>query len=307
MNPVAKRTAAGLATGALVISLFLYCPLRAVMPLVVVLSALAQLEFYQLARKYEPVTALGLLAGTVWLVAVGLLGFGRNLPALACAGVSAAALFAAVAAVTVLFQSRRRSPMGAVASTLLGFFYVPFMMSFFLLWVQYPADGFWGGAGEGFHAREGLYSLMALIATAKFSDAGGFAFGMAFGRHRMCPSVSPKKSWEGLCGSMVFAAVTMCVFLALARTFGWSARVPLWGCLTYPIAAAAGVVLAWLATLGDLVESRFKREVDVKDSATFMPAGMGGFLDMFDSILFLPALLYPLVMLSATLLERAIP
>ena len=59
-----------------------------------------------------------------------------------------------------------------------------------------------------------------------------------------------------------------------------------------PDAAAVGALIALLATVGDLIESRFKRACGVKDSATFMPAGMGGFLDMFDSILFIPALLY---------------
>ena len=55
----------------------------------------------------------------------------------------------------------------------------------------------------------------------------------------------------------------------------------------------AGICFALAATAGDLIESRFKRECGVKDSATFMPAGMGGFLDMLDSIIFLPALVYP--------------
>jgi phosphatidate cytidylyltransferase len=62
--------------------------------------------------------------------------------------------------------------------------------------------------------------------------------------------------------------------------------------LRYPLAAAVGALIALLATVGDLIESRFKRACGVKDSSTFMPAGMGGFLDMFDSILFIPALAY---------------
>ena len=53
---------------------------------------------------------------------------------------------------------------------------------------------------------------------------------------------------------------------------------------------------ALVATASDLIESRFKREVGVKDSATFMPAGMGGFLDMLDSTLFIPALAYPILL-----------
>ena len=133
------------------------------------------------------------------------------------------------------------------------------------------------------------------MALAKFSDTGGFAFGMAFGRHKMCPTISPKKSWEGLAGSMIFAAATAAVFLAIARHFGWATHVPIWGMLSYPMALAVGAAAALVATASDLIESRFKREVEVKDSATFMPAGMGGFLDMLDSTLFIPALVYPIL------------
>ena len=94
---------------------------------------------------------------------------------------------------------------------------------------------------------------------------------------------------------MVFAAVTAGIFLWVARRFNWADDIPAWGFLTYPRAIAFGAVTALVATASDLVESRFKREAGVKDSATFMPAGMGGFLDMLDSTLFIPALAYPLL------------
>ena len=57
-----------------------------------------------------------------------------------------------------------------------------------------------------------------------------------------------------------------------------------------------GAVLALADAAGDLIESCFKREFDIKDSATFMPAGQGGFLDMFDSVLFIPAMAYPVIL-----------
>ena len=291
MNPVLKRTLTGLSVGAGVIAIFLWCPLRGVMPLVVVLSALVQLEFYQMAKVREPATVFGIALGTAWLAAVGLYGFGDGL--LSRAMVFPAALVLAVFAVCawVLFQPRFTKPISSVATTLLGFFYVPFLLGFFLLTVQLGARGVWGGVPDTW-TRHGLYTLLALVATAKFSDTGGFAFGMAFGKHKMCPTISPKKSWEGLVGSMLFSAATACVFLALAQRFGWGETVRFWSVLTYPSACALGAATALLATVGDLIESRFKRACGVKDSATFMPAGMGGFLDMFDSILFIPALAY---------------
>lgn len=129
----------------------------------------------------------------------------------------------------------------------------------------------------------GNVMLLYVIAIVKISDMGGFAFGVSAQRlrgrtHKLCPSVSPNKSWEGLVGSVFGSCLVSCAFLPLTQ-FG------------VPKALAFGVVAALVGTLGDLVESKLKRWVGVKDSATFMPAGLGGFLDMFDSLLLAPALL----------------
>ena len=301
MNPILKRTLCGLGVGALVIGLFLYCPLRAIMPIILVLSTFAQLEFYMMAkRKYEPVTWFGLLMGALWIAEVGFLGFGKGL--MAVFGYFATALLAILMllCLLVLFNSRYRSPVGSIAVTLMGFFYVPFLLAFFLLIAQLGADGPWGmtTGGDTWTSRVGLYTLFALIAVAKFSDTGGFAFGMAFGKHKMCPTISPKKSWEGLVGSMLFSAVTAAVMLTIARHFEWGKDLKFWNALTYPVAMGGGALLALVATACDLIESRFKREFDVKDSSMFLPAGMGGLLDMFDSVLFIPALAYPLLLLA---------
>ena len=294
MNHVAKRTIVGLSVGLGIIALFLYCPLRGILPIVLALSTLAQLEFYQLARKYEPVTWFGLLAGGGFVLTAGLFGFSPDLFVLVFYFIPALLLTFLILCLFVLFNARYTNPLGSIAVTLLGFFYVPLLLSFFLLTPQFTGRGIWGQ--DMWTSRAGLYTLLALIALAKFSDTGGFAFGMAFGKHKMCPTISPKKSWEGLVGSMVFAAVTAVVFLWIARRFSWADDIPAWGFLTYPRAIAFGAVVALVATASDLVESRFKREVGVKDSATFMPAGMGGFLDMLDSTLFIPALAYPLLL-----------
>ena len=180
MNHVLKRTLTGISVGLGVIAIFLWCPLRCVLPIVAVLSALVQLEFYQMAKEREPAAGVGLFFGTAWLVAVGLYGFGEGLAFLMVAfpAVFALAMFGVCA--WVLFQPRFTHPISTVATTLFGFLYVPFLLGFFLLTVQLGAQGFWGGT-PGAWTRHGLYTLLALIATAKFSDTGGFAFGMAFG------------------------------------------------------------------------------------------------------------------------------
>ena len=297
MNRIAKRTIAGLTVGLGVIALFLYCPLRGILPIVLVLSTLAQLEFYQMTKKYEPVTWFGLLIGGGFVLTAGLFGFSPDIFALVFYFIPALLLAFLVLCLLVLFNARYRNPLGSIAMTMLGFFYVPLLLSFFLLTAQFTGRGFWGQ--DMWTSRVGLYTLFALIALAKLSDTGGFAFGMAFGKHKMCPSISPKKSWEGLAGSMLFAASTAATFLWVARRFGWAEDIPVWGFLTYPRAVAFGAVAALAATASDLIESRFKREVEVKDSATFMPAGMGGFLDMLDSTLFLPALAYPILLAAS--------
>lgn len=295
MNPVLKRTLAGLSVGALVIGLFVWAPLQTVLPIILVLSTLVQLEFYQMAKAYEPVTWFGLVMGGLWLSALGFLGFDVGLVYLVVAFPACLTAAFFLLSLFVLFRSRYQRPVATLASTLLGFLYVPFLLGFFLLTAQL------GGADflDREWSRTGLFTLFALIAVSKFSDTGGFAFGMAFGRHKMCPSISPKKSWEGLCGSMLFSAAVACIFYALSRRFGWAEDVPVWGCLSYPLAAVGGACIALVATACDLIESRIKRECGVKDSATFMPAGMGGFLDMFDSVLFTPALVYPILRVTA--------
>ena len=137
-------------------------------------------------------------------------------------------------------------------------------------------------------ARHGNLMMLYIIAIVKISDMGGFAAGvstaklMKGGNHKMCPTISPNKSWEGLVGSVVASCILSCCFIPITHFIWWKAL-------------AFGVTAALFGTFGDLVESKFKRWVGVKDSSTFMPAGMGGLLDMFDSLLFAPAVLLPFI------------
>ena len=135
--------------------------------------------------------------------------------------------------------------------------------------------------------RLGNVMLLYVVAIIKFSDVGGFAFGLGSakcvkgGNHKMCPSISPGKSWEGLLGSVVFSCIVSCAFVPVTR-------------FAIAKALAFGVAAALLGTAGDLVESKFKRWVGVKDSSTLrITNGMGGILDMLDSLVFAPAILLP--------------
>jgi len=136
-------------------------------------------------------------------------------------------------------------------------FYVPLLAGFAVLLLA-PDDG---------TAR-----VLAFIATVVCSDVGGFAAGVLFGKHPMAPTVSPKKSWEGLAGS-VAACVLIGVLLVTLTFHG-----PWWG------GALFGVAIALTATLGDLGESLIKRDLGIKDMGDLLP-GHGGLMDRMDSLL----------------------
>ncbi|MDR2908754.1 MAG: phosphatidate cytidylyltransferase [Oscillospiraceae bacterium] len=135
-------------------------------------------------------------------------------------------------------------------------------------------------------ARSGFYLFLALGA-GWLSDTGAYFVGTFFGRHKMIPSISPKKTWEGTAGGIIFCtAVTLLIGMGTERWLwgaGISARVDyrLLFFLT-PLFSVAGM-------LGDLTASAIKREFGIKDYGNLMP-GHGGVLDRFDSVLFtLPA------------------
>lgn len=261
MNSLVKRIVTALTTAALVVCALIYLPVSVVLPAMILLALLVQLEFSQLvAKRYETMPIVGIVASLGYFITV--FYYAERLMSYAYIPMTfvVAVFFIALAA---LF-GRSQKPMEAMGSTILSFVYIPFMLTFFML----------------IPVMCGMKWLLYIIAIVKISDMGGFAFGKAFGKHKMCPAISPNKSWEGLAGSVFASCLISCAFI------------PMTGFVWYK-ALAFGVAAALIGTLGDLVESRFKREVDVKDSATFMPAGLGGFLDMFDSLVFAPALFFP--------------
>ena len=149
------------------------------------------------------------------------------------------------------------------------------------------AGGLWALAEIA--VRHGNLMLLYVVAIVKFSDVGGFAVGTATsrlmkgGNHKMCPSISPAKSWEGLVGSIALSCIVSCAFIPATH-------------FSVGKALALGVVAALVGTAGDLVESKFKRWVGVKDSSTMkITNGMGGFLDMLDSLLIAPAVLLAVI------------
>jgi phosphatidate cytidylyltransferase len=116
-----------------------------------------------------------------------------------------------------------------------------------------------------------------LVATAKFCDVGALLTGMAIGRHKMSPVISPKKTWEGAVGGVLISMV-------VAAFIAWLARNQFPAHMTPVVAACMAAPLAVLGIVADLVESVLKRTANMKDSGAAIP-GLGGFFDMSDSLI----------------------
>ncbi|RFU19982.1 phosphatidate cytidylyltransferase [Geodermatophilus marinus] len=145
--------------------------------------------------------------------------------------------------------------------------YVPFLAGFAVL-LLVPDDG--------------AVRVLLFIATVVGNDVGGFAAGVLLGRHPMAPSVSPKKSWEGMAGSVLACVLVATPIVVLALDGPW------WG------GVLLGVALAVSATVGDLAESLLKRDLGIKDMGSLLP-GHGGLMDRLDSLLPSAAVAYLLL------------
>jgi phosphatidate cytidylyltransferase len=230
--------------------------------LVVAAGAVGQYELYRMARVrgHHPSEAWGIPLGALVILNV----YHPLLPALG-------PYFPVVLSVLLITIARLFSPRpvdGAledIASTVLGVFYVALLFAY-QIGIRIGGDG-----------KQWLVFLYFIIWA---SDIGAYSIGIPFGRHRLYEKVSPKKSIEGLAG-------------ALAASAGMALLCRVWFMPPIGMGEAVGIalVLAVVGTIGDFVESLFKRAAGVKDSGTIIP-GHGGVLDRMDSMLFAAPVLY---------------
>ncbi len=136
----------------------------------------------------------------------------------------------------------------------------------------------------------GLWNILLLLVIPFMSDTGAYFVGTFFGKHKMAPVISPKKSWEGFFGgwaiSIGCAALLAVIYGVITEQDGYS--VVVW------VYAALAAILAPISVCGDLLASMIKRHYGIKDYGNLMP-GHGGVMDRFDSVLIVAPLLYVLV------------
>jgi phosphatidate cytidylyltransferase len=251
MSPLVSRILVAVVLLPLVIGL-VYLGGWWLLVLAVVGGLLALHELYLMARELRPLV----LGGYLGLLAT-LLGLQLGDIAWMLGGLLATFVFAFV---VYGLGGVRQSATMSFAVTLLGVAWVGGGIGCLLVIRDIPEFGFW--------------AVMAVLFSVFAADTGAFFVGRTFGRHRMAPAISPKKSWEGLVGGVVAAVLTAFVILYKDRD----------DFLTIPESLVLGLVIALAAVLGDLFESAVKRDLDVKDSGRVL-GGHGGMLDRLDSLL----------------------
>lgn len=170
-----------------------------------------------------------------------------------------------------------QNSMFTVIFTLFGYFYIPWMLGF-VLTLRYTPDGVMG-----------LWYLMLPMLAIIASDVGAFTVGTLFGRRKLAPQLSPKKTLEG-----AFGGLGLAIFIVSLTTFGlerWlNLHIDLYDAILFSVLVASS------AQIGDLFESLIKRWAGVKDTGALLP-GHGGVLDRIDSVLFAVPVTYYFVTL----------
>ncbi len=242
--------------------------------LIMVISVLTLREFYQLMHGagYDPFDKFGMTFG-------GLITLGPWIHAQYAAWPTALIfpLAVIVFAIRLLGERTPETRVEALASTLFGLAYVAVMLSY-LVAIVTPLPG------DTISSDGRLLLCLWLIMVTKFCDMGALLSGMTFGKHKMSPQISPKKTWEGAIGGVIFSAGTGALFAWLARDQFPAHMTPL-------VAALIAAPIAIVGIVADLVESVMKRRANMKDSGATIP-GIGGMFDLSDSLILVAPIAY---------------
>lgn len=265
--------------------------------IVLALAVLALLEFYNI-QKNNSIPAfrnIGVAAGLAILVAAYvslnvsvIIGAAttdawRDLPAMVVT------LIVFIIFVRQFPQKENPQPLPTIACTLLGLVYIPLMLMFLMHLCFRWTPTAWNAP----FSPTAQALIIYLIVVVKASDVGAYLVGSTCGRHKMFPRISPGKTWEGLAGGFIFGIVASLLLFWLWHHPAKEIALAGFGRLsiTFGHALFLGAFLAAIGVVGDLVESLLKRSAGLKDSGCIFP-GMGGILDVLDSLLFAAPALY---------------
>jgi phosphatidate cytidylyltransferase len=232
--------------------------------LVAIASVVGLHEFYAMARPLRPLVLAGYGGGVAALVGAQLGGVEWMLGGFLSTLVLAFLLY--------LVATTRAPATAAVSGTVLGTAWIGFGLGFLLLLRDLPVNG--------------RLATFTVVIAVWVDDTVAYLLGRAVGRHKFSPAISPAKTWEGFVAGT--AAGIFAVFVSLYHE----------DFLTIPESIVLGAIVAISAALGDLFESAFKRDLQVKDSGRVL-AGHGGVLDRVDAFLFaLPAAYFTILALT---------
>lgn len=242
---------------------------HAAVALVTVLAALTLHEFYGMTVTMgaRPFRWMGITFSVLITAAPYVLAYYTEEPALVAhlpTGFLVIALI--ISCFRVLGERDTASRVETIAATVMGLVFVPFMLHFLVAILM--RDGFDG---------DNLALCLWTVAVSKFCDVGALLSGLAFGKHKMSPTISPKKTWEGAVGGVLTSA-------------GLGAAIAYFGSLYFSVsftplvAALMAVPLAIVTIVSDLIESAIKRRADTKDTGKLIP-GIGGAFDLTDSLI----------------------
>lgn len=144
--------------------------------------------------------------------------------------------------------------------------------------------------------EHGVFLLVMGLCGAWIADSGAYFTGIAIGKHKLCPEISPKKTIEGFIGGIISTAVVFAAAFFVYNRF--IAENPLeLSTIRYILIAFAGMICAVIGTVGDLSASMIKRQIGFKDYGRIMP-GHGGLMDRFDSVLFVLPTFYAFISIT---------
>jgi len=227
-------------------------------------------EYYSLAThlSLRPPPTLGIVFSTFYILSIFLV---TQYPV--CPSLPAITLSLGVACTFCYYFFSHERPLENIAVTLFGIVYITLTLGCIIGIMYMPYN-----TGD-----DGRLWLMYLIVVTKITDIAAYFFGKTMGKTKLAPTLSPNKTWEGAIGGVIFALFASIAIHFLGKEIGGIT-------IGLPAAVIIGFFVGFLAQVGDLAESLLKRSAKVKDSS-HLP-GLGGMLDIVDSLIFTTPLVY---------------